>query len=162
MERRDLVEHGFELAALGARELLADEVGEVRDNGVDRGRLPRGVAGVDEPGADFRIGKAEHPAHPLLHQGFLFGRHDAARLRDGDHQHRRGVARILEGAQGREALLLERLLAALSIPPLAKQLVDLLQAAAAGKPQEQPAHDPAQDNGEDWHGRLELIVVDAR
>jgi hypothetical protein len=61
-----------------------------------------------------------------------------------------------------EALLLERLLAAFSIPPLAKQLVDLLQAAAAGKPQEQPAHDPAQDDGDDSHGRLELIVVDAR
>src|SRR3954451_3981148 len=44
---------------------------------------------------------------------------------------------------------------------LAKQLVDLLQAAAAGKPQEQPAHDPAQDNGDDWHGRLELVVLDA-
>ena len=98
MERRDLVEHRFELAALGARELLADEVREVRDNGVDRRRLPRRVAGIDEPGADFRVGKAEHAAHPLLHQGFLLRRHDAARLRDGDHQHRRGIARVLEGA----------------------------------------------------------------
>src|SRR5579871_1427439 len=89
---------------------------------------------------------AEHLLHGRLDGGQLLSRRIAA-ARDQQHQHRRGVTGVVDGAQRRDMFRRPRP----DRPALLGTLAEMVDPANADEPVNPPKQQSADDQDDDWH-----------